>query len=415
MPTTAQQPQQALAIIDVEAVPLARNHFGENKLATIKEQIGRGWKQPMTDAELETIAVICARTRLDPLAKPSQIYFIKRWDQNLNKEVMVGQTSIDGARLSAFRTGNYLGPAGTQWCGTDGEWRDIWLDDEPPAAARHGIYVKGGGGRAMWATCLYREYVQKTRDGKPTSFWRDMPASQLAKCAEFKVLKQACPGETNELELAERAELHRLEVPAQAARYAEIFGGDEEQAFAELPMGAGAPQYVPIRERTDLVDQPRANGRVLGAGGDVVNAASGEVIRERQTAAPAQRDRGSVLEHYSVVLTQQRQAGRIPESEMPKWAIPSGFTTEQIIEKGRALRALDNEPMVTSVQHELYQALAERAEQVALCGQDRTHLNLALPAPESAFRELIAEAERIIEQYGERQEQQPAESAGEPF
>ena len=66
------------------------------------------------------------RTGLDPFAR--QIYMINRGGK-------YGiQTSIDGFRIIAQRSGEYAGQAGPYWCGEDGQWVDVWLKSTPPIA-----------------------------------------------------------------------------------------------------------------------------------------------------------------------------------------------------------------------------------------------------------------------------------------
>ena len=100
------------------------------------------------DAEIRVFLALCQRLDLDPFAR--QIYLVGRWDSRAGREIHAPQVSIDGFRLVAQRTGEYAGQAGPEWCAADGVWRDVWLSDIPPVAARVGVYRKG------WAAPLYR-------------------------------------------------------------------------------------------------------------------------------------------------------------------------------------------------------------------------------------------------------------------
>lgn len=145
-----------------------------------------------TDDELELFVHVANRFGLDPFAK--QIHCVKRFDGESGSKKMTIQTGIDGFRLIAERTGKTDGQDGPYWCGSDGKWMDVWLREEPPAAAKVLVYRKGES-HACVGVAKLSEYAQRTRGGDLNSMWRRMPTTMLAKCAEALALRKAFPAE----------------------------------------------------------------------------------------------------------------------------------------------------------------------------------------------------------------------------
>ncbi|UCJ07811.1 phage recombination protein Bet [Chitinophaga pendula] len=155
--------------------------FTSEQVSLIKSQVADG----ATDDQLRLFLYQCHRTGLDPLAKQIYCLFRNAKDKDTNRYVkkMVIQTSIDGFRVVAERTGNYAG-----------QDEPVFIEDSTGGlvCAKVPVYrfrgdqrYKAAVGVAYWA-----EYVPQP--GQDT-MWRKMPHAMLSKVAEAIALRKAYP------------------------------------------------------------------------------------------------------------------------------------------------------------------------------------------------------------------------------
>lgn len=167
--------------------------FSKDKVELLKRTICRG----ADDNEFQLFLHACQRTGLDPFMR--QIHAVKRYDSSQKREVMSIQTGIDGYRLIADRSGNYV----------PGRETSFQYDKEGRLVSATS-YVKKRTSDGQWheisATAFYSEYVATTKDGTPNKFWREKAHIMLAKCSEALALRRAFPGDLSGIYTAEEME-----------------------------------------------------------------------------------------------------------------------------------------------------------------------------------------------------------------
>lgn len=136
-----------------------------------------------TKEDIAFFSQYCQRTQLDPVSR--QIYAISTTDRNGKSKIQV-LLSIDGYRIIAQRTGEFEGIE-TYWCGADGVWKDVWLDNKNPSASKVIVYKKESN-KGISAVALFKEYANLR-----SQTWQKMPALMIAKCAESLALRKAFP------------------------------------------------------------------------------------------------------------------------------------------------------------------------------------------------------------------------------
>jgi len=147
--------------------------------ALVKRTVAPG----ATDDELELFLGVAAASRLNPFAK--ELYFTK-----FGGKVVI-MPGIDGLRRKAAESGEYAGQVGPYWCGQDGQWTEVWLKQEPPAACKVGV-IRKGATEPTWAVVTWSEFSRRGQPGTQAT-WGDRPAHMLAVVAERHALRKACP------------------------------------------------------------------------------------------------------------------------------------------------------------------------------------------------------------------------------
>lgn len=207
--------------------------YSSDDVKLIAEQVCKPKDRMATYSELRLFLAQAQRTGLDPLAR--QVYAIFRKDHGVEK--MTIQTGIDGFRVIAQRTGQYLGQEGPFWFDPEaGTWHDVWLKDYAPAAAK--VLVKKVLNGLIAETPAVAHMKEYRAQGP---MWASMPANQIAKCAEALALRKAFPNDLSGLYITEEMEQSDAGTPSFEAR-AEAMETRDLEAQAEEPVSDVTPE-----------------------------------------------------------------------------------------------------------------------------------------------------------------------------
>lgn len=158
------------ALTKIEKFQLTNSHFSEEQINLIKNSICKG----ASNEELQFFIYACQRTGLDPFAK--QIYSVPRGGQRTI------QTSVDGFRLIADRSGKYA--PGKE---------PTFEYDKNGSLLSATSYVKKQTRDGTWHEISANAHFDEYNANTP--LWKKMPRAMLAKCAECLSLRKAFPAE----------------------------------------------------------------------------------------------------------------------------------------------------------------------------------------------------------------------------
>lgn len=163
-----------LAVIKTSALQQAPLSWNNEQLELIKTQIAKD----CTNQELMLFTQVCQRTGLDPFAR--QIYAIRRKDAGEYK--MSIQTSIDGFRLIADRTGQYAGSDDPVFDEGLPLYQHLKENRGNPVVATITVWKMVAGTRCPFtASASWDQYCQKFNN-TPGKMWVKMPHLMLGKC-----------------------------------------------------------------------------------------------------------------------------------------------------------------------------------------------------------------------------------------
>lgn len=185
----------------METLPIERSVNAEGSLE-IPSELKQLYMETYFKGLSENDALLAYRDaeRRGLSIEAKQIHFIPRWDNKLNKHIPTAQTSIDGFRLIAARTGKYGGSINAKLTVRlkSGEKAVIMHEEYDPSEVQEIIsgtisVINKEFSQPQTATALFQGYAQRFKDGNLMGLWEKMPDVMILKCAESQALRKAFP------------------------------------------------------------------------------------------------------------------------------------------------------------------------------------------------------------------------------
>jgi phage recombination protein Bet len=376
------------------------SHFTPEQYELIRSQIA----PKATPDEMKLFLYQAARTGLDPLSR--QIYAIHRKERIDGEErlKMTIQTSIDGFRLIAERTGRYAPGPETQFTYSETA-KDA--NDEPRVKSATAFVLKrtvDGTWHTVAATAHFWEYAQ-AYGGKLTKMWEEKPHIMLGKCAEALALRKAFPAEMSGIYTGDemgKADSDRPVMPdyqpptpesqakldALAAKNAATLAAPRS---APKPAAAPARNWKPEAAKVEDPKGPAASAPVVPVSPAASATATSAPTASASTTSPSTslgREPGSDDDDETPIVAAAREV--FPEAE----EFVDCF--KQV--RGFVLRGKDGE--LTSIGPEPKRTLEQNAKMHALFNQLRIPKEDVPPGPENKFKGVEGIYTRIGKRFG---------------
>lgn len=222
-----------------EMTLVSSTDFPAEKVALIRSLVA----PKANKEELELFLYQCNRTGLDPLVR--QIYAIHRWNSQQGRETMTIQTSIDGFRVIAERSGVYAGQSEPEFVEENGKLVLCKIRVYKFHPVTH-IKYEAAVGVAYW-----NEYVQTNKENKPSGLWAKMPHVMLSKVAEAVALRKCFPQDLSGVYTADEIETEDV-TPIEVTTQPNPQATSQPPANEPPPPPFNADQFAALEKEVNL-------------------------------------------------------------------------------------------------------------------------------------------------------------------